>query len=249
MKKILQILAASIALTSTSHSFPVVLYQHNGATDPTAEAWTLGSHIGATTLGPVNDSGTPAWSIINSNAGDTGFYRAAPTPAEVSAASLGWSLKATLRVTDLDDAPGGSMLCLYRDGASSYQMHFGSTPSGDAVVVLTDNSSSDSTAGSRFTVPGGSIYNTFELIYSPTAGSADLFVNGVEQLSNYTGFPLAQTLLAWGDGSTRDQPLVPPRNYSDANYSEVVFSIVPEPSTAVFGVVGVLGLFLRRIRK
>ena len=249
MKTTLQILAFSIALASTSDALPVVLYQHAGATDPTTEGWTLGSQIGATTLGPVNDSGTFAWSIMNSVAGDTGFYRANPTPSEVLAASLGWSLKATLRVTALDDAPGGSMLCLYRDGTSSYQMHFGSSASGDAVVVLADNSSSDSTAGPRFTVPGGSVYNTFELIYSPTDGSADLFVNGVEQLSNYTGFPLSQTLLAWGDGSTRDQPLVPPRNYADANYSEVVFSIVPEPSTAVFGVVGVLGLFLRRIRK
>lgn len=245
----LHFLAANIALASTLHALPVVLYEHTGDADPTTEGWTLGPQIGATTLGPINDSGTPAWSIMNSAAGDTGFYRVIPTPAEVSAASFGWSLKVTLRVTASDDAPGGSMLSLYRDGFRSYQMHFGSAANGDALVVLADNSGSNSTTGPRFTVPGGSVYNTFELIYSPGDASADLFVNGVEQLSNYTGFPLSQTLLAWGDGSTRDVPLVPPRNYSDANYSEVVFSIVPEPTTAVFGVIGVLGICFRRIRK
>lgn len=230
----------SLAFPASSHAaLSEILYQHTGTNNPTTEGWTLLPVSGTTTMGPIVDSGTQTWSITNSAPGDTGAFSIVPTPAEVTAAATrGWSLQTTLRVTSPSETPGGSMLSLYRDGTTSYQMHFGSDSAGNAIVVLSDNSGFDSTTGARFTVPGGSVFNTFELIYSPSAGSADLFVNGVEKLSDYTGFALSQTMLSWGDGSTRDLTgLEPGTNTSAGNYFENVFSIapVPEPGTALFG--------------
>jgi len=240
----------SLAFPASSHAaLSEILYQHTGTNDPTTEGWAA-SISGGTTVGPFIDSGTPTWSIVNNTPGESGFYSLVPTLAETTAAAtLGWSLQTTLRVTSPSETPGGSMLSLYRDGTTSYQMHFGSDGAGNAIVVLANNSGFDSATGARFTVPGGSVFNTFELIYSPSAGSADLFVNGVEEISNYTGFPLSQTLLAWGDGSTRDLTgLEPGTNTSAGNYFENIFSTVPEPGTALFGIacVGVAALRRRR---
>ncbi len=230
---------------STSYALPVILYQHNGSTDPSSEAWTPASFTAGTSAGPISDNGTAAWSITNSAPAETGFYKAVPTAAEVSTAASGWSLKLTLDVTAANLSPGGSMLSLYRDGSTSYQMHFGSDASGNVLVVLSDGVSSDGTSGAQFTLAGGTGLNTFELLYSPGANSANLFVNGVLRLSSYTGFALTSAhLVGWGDGSSRPQAT----NISAANYSNVTFSVVPEPSTAGLLVAGgILAFVLQRL--
>ncbi len=240
MKITFQLLTLAFALSSYG-SYPVVLYQHTGNAAPTTEGWAA-SVSGGTTVGPVTDGSTPAWAVNNNTPGDTGFYTAVPTAAEkLAAATLGWSLQTTLRVTSPSEAPGGSMMSLYRDGTRSYQMHFGSAANGDAIVVLFDFSGGlDGTVGTRFTVPGGSVFNTFDLRYSPITSSADLYVNGVVELTGYTGFALSQTLLGWGDGSTI--PLFP-SNTSAGNYYENIFSIVPEPSAASLFMTGSVALF------
>ena len=134
------------------------------------------------------------------------------------------------------------MMTLYRDGSRSYQMHFGTAANGDAIVELVLASGN---IFGTYTVPGGSVYNTFELLYDSSAGSADLFVNGVEQISNYNGFALNQTLVAWGDGSTQPNPT----NISSAYFSNVTFSVIPEPSSAFMILsAGVILCLRRRVR-
>ncbi len=253
----LHLLATASALT-ISAMFPaslhaalsVVLHEHTGSNDPTSEGWTLNPPVGST-LGAVVDGGTPAWFINNSTPGDNAFYKITPSVAEVQlVTTFGWSLQTTLHMTAPSLTPGGSMLALFRDGSTSYQMHFGTDASGNAMVVLADNTGGfNSTAGLTYTTTTGDVFNTFELRYSPTEGSADLFVNGVERISDYTGFDLLQTQLAFGDGSSRDLTgLEPGSNISAANYFETVFSSVPEPGTALFGMacVGVAALRRRR---
>ena len=57
---------------------------------------------------------------------------------------------------------------------------------GDPIVELvTDNSQ----GGISFVLEGsGGGYHSYELIYDPLAASADLFVDGIEQISDYTGY-------------------------------------------------------------
>ena len=74
-------------------------------------------------------------------------------------------------------------------------------------------------------------------------------MNGVEEISNYTGFASSQNVLAWGDGSTRDLTgLEPGTNTSAGNYNENVFSIVPEPASTVLLLGSGAMLLLRRRR-
>ncbi len=225
MNKTLHLLIASLALAVTSHALPVVLYHHTGDINPTTEAWTaLGS---GSTVMPVNDSGTPAWSIVNNSPADTGAYEVIPTIPQVTDASLGWSYCVTLHVTDPGLTPAGSMLAIYRDGARSYQMHFGSDANGNPLVLLSDGTGGG-TGGAQYTVTGSKGFNIYELIYSPTAysvpNSATLYVNGAVALSGYTGFGSTQRKLDWGDGSTQ----VAASNLSKGNYAKVVFSILPK---------------------
>jgi hypothetical protein len=206
---------------------PAILYQHSGGTDPTTEGWSVLSITPNTTVGPFVDPNCnppTAWAINNNAAVDTGIYSVTPTPAEVSAAANCWRLKVRVRVTQPSHSPGGSMMCLYRDGTTSYQMHFGSDANGNARVVLSDNFDINGTSGASFTVPGGSVCNTFELVRPCGSSTADLYVNGnpTPVLTGYAGFPFTGTLLAWGDGSTRD---FVPMNWSAANYSDVTFSV------------------------
>ncbi len=227
-----------IALGSTVQSFathPDILYSYTGNVNP-SPSWTLSTQ-GATTRGPIIDTACgnmPAWSINNSVESDTGIYYVNPSQSEVDQATVGgWSLKVTLRVTGSNEGPGGSMMCLYRNGQRSYQMHFGSDANGDTKVVLINGTGAGS--GDFFivhTAPGSiPCYNTFELV-STTGGNADLFVNGVKQLT-YAGFAYSSLnfgsprVVAWGDGSTQTNP---PNNFSAANYAEVVFSICGRPT-------------------
>ena len=73
------------------------------------------------------------------------------------------------------------------------------------------------------------------------ARSADLYVNGVEQLSNYTGFLNSEERVFWGSGSSADT--------GQANFNRVAFSIVPEPSmTGGLILITVALVILRRKR-
>lgn len=137
------------------------------------------------------------------------------------------------------------MLCLFRNGTTSYQMHFGSDASGNVLVVLSDGTGTDGTGGTQFQLAPGTGFNTFELLYSPGTNSATLLVNGVQQISNYIGFAVTSApSVSWGDGSSRPQLT----NISAANYSNVTFSVVPEPSTGALLIAGgVLAFGVQRL--
>ncbi len=54
-----------------------------------------------------------------------------------------------------------------------------------------------------YTVEGGAgSYHDYDLVYDPVAGSADLFVDGVEVLSDYMGFPRDLNRVLWGAGQS-----------------------------------------------
>jgi hypothetical protein len=86
------------------------------------------------------------------------------------------------------------------------------------------------------------------LVYDPIAHSADLFVDGIERLSDFTGFSYTtDTSVGFGSGSSSDT--------GQGNFGSVQFEVntVPEPSSAVLWGLGVsfVGLcrLLRRPRR
>ena len=208
----------SLFSASVSQAWDIVV-THSDDTDPTTEGWSFLAGAGASpTVGAVSDTGFDAW-LVDDNAsalGDFGWYQFAPTTSQINQGnSLGWTLRARLRVVDIPDTPGGSPGVSYRDGATGWQMHFGTEADGDPIVELLGG-------GGSFTIQGtGGGYHLYELVYDPNAGSADLFVNGSEVLSNYTGFVNSDELVLWGGFSSFD--------VGQANYNLVQFVTVPEP--------------------
>jgi hypothetical protein len=225
-----------------------IIVQHSGSADPTTEGWTANIPPSGLTVGPViNDlgSGFDAWMVDDNSTmlGGNGGYNVTPTGAQVAQASAqGWVLRTRLRVVDAT-ALMQDVCAIYRDGATSWDMRFGRESDGDPIVQLVTTS-----GGPTFTLQGaGSTYNLWELRYDPVAGSADLFVNGIERISNYTGFSIAQTSVIWGAASSADT--------GQGNYNLVQFEIfdqaqvVPEPSSLTLFGLGAAALVISSRRR
>jgi hypothetical protein len=109
-------------------------------------------------------------------------------------------------------------------------MGFGTQPDGDPIVFL-PTSIGPPLAGLTYVLDGaGPGYHMYELVYDPVFSSADLYVDGVKRLSDYTGLPSPNETptVSWGAGSSGDT--------GQGNYNLVQFAIVPEPSTVtLFG--------------
>lgn len=180
------------------------IFQHIGSTDPTTEGWTFND---GPSVGPVvNDqsSGFDAWSVDdNQNTGDnSGGYAAFPDDQQVAdARGYGWTLSTRIRVPELSDTPLGSPGVLYRDGNLSWQLHFGTDAEGDPIVQLFENP-----GGATYTLEGtGGGYHLYQLVYDPCTFTADLYVDGAEVLSNYSGFAHTEAAnMNWGAFSTLD---------------------------------------------
>jgi len=123
-------------------------------------------------------------------------------------------------------------LIQYRDGATDYQIFFGSDSDGDPTVRLRTGGIGGSPTGPTFTLEGaGSSYHLYQLIFDPNAGSADLFIDGVERISNYTGVGSSVARVAWGSSGSITQGRV--------HYNMVQLALVPEPSSMMLVLCGI----------
>jgi hypothetical protein len=175
----------------------------------------------------IGDLGFDAWFVDDDGTavGTGTSYTVVPAVAlNTQAATNGWTLRTRLRVVDVPDTPDGSPILSYRNGTTSYQMFFGTEADGDPIVRLIE--ALTPITGPTFTLEGtGGGYHLYELVYDPQTGSADLFVNGIEVLSDYEGFPLTQSLVWWGAGSSADT--------GRAHFNLVQFEVVPDPVPAL----------------
>jgi hypothetical protein len=217
---------------------------HVGSADPTTEGWgTFGSGTGVA-VGPIVDGATPAWFVDDtSNATDSLFiYTKFLTPMEVADASaIGWTLTTTLRVPSSNFANlSVSPSVTFNDGDKQWLMGFEVFGGNTEVQLLT--SFGANTTGPAYTESGTSSYNTFQLRYDPVSDTADLFVNGIERISNHPGRPLISTpALAWGGSYGPD--------IGRGNFNAVSFEIAPIPEVGSFLLVGVAGLLALVIRR
>lgn len=214
-------------LHSPAHADLVAV--HNGNSDPTTEGWNaLPGSGGGVSVGSINDGGTAAWFVDdNSTAeGSIFFYQQSIGVLDIQEGNTnGWTLSATLRVaSDEEIGFDGSPFAGYRDGATGWEMEFGLNSSGDTFVRLFTGA----TTGPVHTLSSNSDYNEFSLTYDPVEASVDLFVNGSEVISGYTGFASTDTSVLWGAGRSPDR--------GQGNFNRVAFSTasVPEPSSFLF---------------
>ncbi len=210
-----------------------VVASHVGDTDPATEGWTV---AGPESAGPVEDSGTLAWSIDdNSTAG--GSFRSYMIVPPASAETEGWVLRVRTRVVDSSDGVDFAVSAGYGDNQGRrYEMEFGSDSDGDPIVLLQSTSGTIG-VGPSFTLEGASsTYHLYELVFDPAAGSADLFVDGVERISGYQGVTDTTTaFVAWG---SRQSAATGHGHYNLVEFavpSPPVATVSPSQSTAAIG--------------
>jgi len=223
-----------------------ILFDHSGSNDPTSEGWAHNvGPGGSTSSGPViNDLGlgTNAWYLedtsVTLHTWET--YSQTPSGVQVANASLyGWTLSTTLRMVSGTTGVHNSMFVDYIDGATQWSMAFDVAPDGDPIIDFGDPFFG--TFFGSYTVEGGAgTYHTYSLQYDPVAGSADLFVDGIERISDYTGVSVATTRVSFGAGASNGT--------GRAHYNSVQFSVAPEPASLLLmamGAVAFLGTFKR----
>lgn len=187
--------------------FAQVFIQHVGQADPTTEGWTGDLGVGVTE-GPIaNDLGLDAWSIDDSTtaANSTRLYTFVPSPVIVSAVrNHGWRLRARLRVVDTPENADRAIIAEFIDGTTRWRMDFGSQPDGDPIVLLqTGVSAAGDDTGLVFALEGGGNgYHLYEMVFDPASQTVDLFIDGLERVSNFMGMATGITRVAFGSGQS-----------------------------------------------
>jgi len=246
-------ITATISGVISGQAQASIVFSQSGSVDPTTAGWAVDNP--ALVLGPrpatspvTNDlgSGFDAWSIDDTStfAGTTRTYTQSPSATDNDRAlNLGWTLRANLRIGNTPDAVGnaGSIILEYANGTTAYRLALGNEADGDPIALLWDGGlDPDDTltaTGTLFTLQtGGAGYHLYEMVYDPFAGSVDLFIDGIERISDYAGISNSFNRVAWGAASSSDT--------GQANWNQVQFEIaaVPLPAALPLFFSGLLGL-------
>lgn len=197
----LALLSACCCFAPAHADTPV--YAHSGLDGPGIEGWLAEpgpASEGAVLVGPYNDplGSTPVMVIndLDTAGGTTWGYTGAITPAMLGVAeSVGWTLRARVRVWDPSDDPDRAVSVEVATGTRRFALILGSDGAENAVVRLWNGAG---TGGPQIDL-GAPGYHLYELVYDPATQTVDLFVDGLERLSDQSGFnDGGPARVAWG---------------------------------------------------
>lgn len=230
MKKLYPLVVITFSAVASQAA---VVFNHSGSIDPATEGWTVDNNQAATAA-----IGSDSWRLRDTSpSGGWTHYRQVPDAAtNVAASTGGWILTTEARFVDNTPRPNsaGAMFADYIAGGAGFAMLFHRESDGDPTVTF---------GGSSFTIEGVGelVYNEYSIVFDPGAGSADLFVNGVEQISDVPGTAtVAADRVAWGASGTVTEGV--------GDFAAVSFEVVPEPSTSAL-IVGSALILLRCRRR
>jgi hypothetical protein len=209
----------------------MLITQHSGDNDPTTEGFTLLLSQGS--VGPVvGDLGLNAWNTTSS--GLYANYQETLTSQQIAELNgQSWDLSLVLRVAEVDTS--GISFVQFGSGAQSVHLNFGSESDGDPFVDV---------GLQQYVLKGaGSTYNTYQVVYNNTTETADLWVDGKDEIHDMTVYPgYGQGFLYWGSGAQSGPASV--------NWNLISVSAVPEPSAASLLLLGGGGLlYFARLRR
>lgn len=196
MSRIPGVLLSLLAVSSLSAQ--TVLFSHYGFTGPGIEGWVVEAgpaSEGQVFVGPYPDPVGPTDAFVINDAssapGATWRYREPLSPDALAVAqSVGWTLRVEVRVHASSDPVDFATAAEVVTGARRHLLRFGSDAAGNALVRLDD--------GPTVTA-AGSGYHLYELVFDPGTATADLFVDGVERISDGVGLVDAtDPRVAWG---------------------------------------------------
>ncbi len=249
-------IAALWAMPRSARAQTSFIIAHNGSTDPTTEGFTPAAGVGVSTAGPIaDDMGLAAWSIAGSATNSQfGYFSGALSPAQqADIASQGFVLTLDARVLQglapaYDDVNPVTIGDAALDtGSTRWEIDLGLNSNGDTVVVLPTSDDANAPGnpveahGLSFILAGsGSSYNTYQLVFNPVTQSANLFVDGIERLQDYTGnlLNVENHGLIWSAFSGEQ-----------GNFAFVQVASVPEPSACSMIAVGGVALLAMMHRK
>jgi hypothetical protein len=218
----------------SANSQGTVIIQHNGATDPTTEGFTLAYNQGLAQ--PINgDLGMDAWQITIANNSELAYTYSLTPQQQTDISDSNWILSFTLRDLLPTSVPN-DFVELIGTSSALFWVAVGSEADGDPYVNGTSSNPDFELKG------GGAGYHNYEIVYSATTDTAALWVDGAEEVPDFLSNLSSAgeiTRLQWGE--TQSGP-------SEANWNLVSFQIIPEPSTLSFLFLGSGILFYVRPR-
>ena len=180
------VLATSNVLRVDGAPAPWVAIRYTANPDPTTvdgyvsqageQRWQRNSE--GTPVGrPIVANGVPGWELASPGTNNEEFWTLVPTTADVTTArQRGWSLTARVRTT-AGDEPDRGLTAEYQDGVRLWQLLFGANAAGEPMVRVQGDART-------FTLPGGeNAFHSYTLRYDPAANNVDLFVDGIERIS------------------------------------------------------------------
>jgi hypothetical protein len=184
----------------------VIIVQHSGSADPTAEGFSFAS-FGTMSVGP---SGTNAWNTTVSSSSTIDYMYSLTPQQQSETIGVDWILSFNLQ--SLESGSGANAFV----ELNSFGVFVGSETNGDPFV--------DGTRSNPVFVLNGSGdgYHNYQLVYTATTGDVALWIDGVEQISNF--FPEPATGISqveFGEGQIGP---------ASDNWNLVSLEVVPEPS-------------------
>jgi hypothetical protein len=213
-----------------------IIVDQQGAASPASNGFA--NDFGVTSQGPV---GTTAWNIQGDWCCGYDYYSLTSSQITDLTTATNWAFIATYQNLSPDTGPGylgypggyGSYAVVQFNGVR-FDLGMHSDGSGDQVLSL------DPFGGSpNYTIAGlGTSPVTLEALYNNSTGTANIFVNGTEVISNYAGHaPVQAGNLVFFGGE-------------DGTFSQVELeTTVPEPSTFSMLALSLLACFLGVRRK